>query len=68
MYVLTSYVWTLQNYKKFIDYQLKEGDIVICFLVINSIFYQIIFFVIYLCIIDFGRIGKFIFRICKIFI
>ncbi len=54
--------------KSLLIIKLKEGDIVICFLVINSIFYQIIFFVIYLCIIDFGRIGKFIFRICKIFI
>ena len=24
MYVLTSYVWTLQNYKKFIDYQTQR--------------------------------------------
>lgn len=28
MYVLTSSVWTLQNYKKFIDFQTHGGDIV----------------------------------------
>lgn len=42
MYVLTSYVWTLQNYKKFIDYQTQSGDIVIVFLRLFHLAFNIV--------------------------